>query len=241
MGICQRRTEGFCGILLAFRRWDAEARGVDSGEAGEDHQASLVACDATMDPEDFNRRLWFRERCLFLEQPEARVTACRSTGSQGLFLERTYYYDSVSKSLQGNIETIVLRVFFKWKKTQKTQEVHEVKMPHSFCTHWCLYFCGTLCVLWFIVFLLYFVFLWYVVVFVLWYVCVCVSKDVLGVVFLHGEARVTICWTQGVIHFKKRAELRMWLNLIAFGDDFRTLSGTTLCPLQVMRAKFCVE
>ena len=35
---------GFCGILVAFRRWDTEARGVDggSGEASEDHQASLV-------------------------------------------------------------------------------------------------------------------------------------------------------------------------------------------------------
>ena len=29
-------------VFLAFRRWDAEARGVDSGEAGEDHQALLV-------------------------------------------------------------------------------------------------------------------------------------------------------------------------------------------------------
>ena len=77
------------------------------------------------------------------------------------------------------------------------------------------------------------VLLWYVVrffvvycvcvvycVFVLWFLCcgmfdVCSSKAVLGVVFLHGEARVTSCWTQGVTHFKKRAGLRMWLNPIA--------------------------
>ena len=36
------RIEVFWVFLLAFRRWDAEARGVDSGEAGEDHQALLV-------------------------------------------------------------------------------------------------------------------------------------------------------------------------------------------------------
>ena len=47
-----------------------------------------------------------RRVCLFFQQPEARVTACRSTGSNGLFLERIYHYDSVSKSLQGNIENI---------------------------------------------------------------------------------------------------------------------------------------
>ena len=45
-------------VFLAFRRWDAEERGVDSGEAGEDHRLFwLVACDVTMDFEDFNRRL----------------------------------------------------------------------------------------------------------------------------------------------------------------------------------------
>ena len=52
------------------------------------------------------------------------------------------------------------------------------------------------------------------------FLCCCMfacvlSKAVLGVAFLHGEARVTICWTQGVTHFNKRAGLRMCLKPIA--------------------------
>ena len=58
-----------------------------------------------------------RRVCLFFEQPEARVTACRSTGSIGLFLERTHHYDSVSKSLQGNIENIDMVGNVMWKTT----------------------------------------------------------------------------------------------------------------------------
>ena len=58
-----------------------------------------------------------RRVCLFFEQPEARVTVCRSTGSNGSFLERTYHYDSASKSLQGNIENIDMAGNVMWKKT----------------------------------------------------------------------------------------------------------------------------
>ena len=133
----------------------------------------LVACDATTDAEDFQRSLWFMEKCMFMKPREARVTSCRVTGSNGEFLERTYYHESVSKSLQGNIEAIDMRLLFRWTQTWKTREVHELKMPHSFCSGIgggiivaCCAFLILLC------FLLYFVFLWYVVVFVLWYVCV---------------------------------------------------------------------
>ena len=39
-------------------------------------------------------------------------------------------------------------------------------MPQSFCTHWWLYYCGMLCVsLWFVVFV------WFIVFFVLWFLC----------------------------------------------------------------------
>ena len=81
--------------------------------------------------------------------------------------------------------------------------------------------------------------------FVLWYVDGCFSKALLGVAFLHGEARVTICWTQGVIHLQEECGIADVVEpdhvAVVIGDDFKTLCGTTLCPFQVMRAKFCVE
>ena len=71
----------------------------------------LVACDATMDPTDIERGLWLKEKFMFMEPPEAIVTICRATGSNGEFLERTYYYERISKSLQGNIKTSDVRLF----------------------------------------------------------------------------------------------------------------------------------
>ena len=80
----------------------------------------------------------------------------------------------------------------------------------------------------------------YVVVFVLWYVDVCSSKAVLGVAFLHGEARVTICWTQGVTHFKKRAGLRMCLKPIASLLLLAMISGHCVAP-RCAHSKSCAQ
>ena len=167
------RIEGFCGRFLAFRRWDAEARGAVVKQARTTRHLWLVACDATMDPEDFNRRLWFRRSvCLFFEQPEARVTACRSTGSNRSFLERTYHYDSVSKSLQGNIENIDMSC---GKRRGRPRKCTSSKCREVFARIGGRIKFGRLCV-----FRFYGVFLWFIVFFVLWffvlwYVCVCFS------------------------------------------------------------------
>ena len=80
----------------------------------------------------------------------------------------------------------------------------------------------------------------------LWYVDVCLSKAVLGVAFLHGEARVTICWTQGVTHLKKKAGLRMWSETdrvaVVIGDDFWTLSGKFIVsPPRCVHSKSCAQ
>ena len=222
---------------MAFRRWDTEARSVDggSGEASEDHQASLfVACDATTDPEDIQRSLWFKEKCMFMEPRDARVTSCRATSSYGEFLERTYYYESVSKSLQGNIEAIDMRLLSGGHRPGRLRRCTNSKCRTVFsgigggifmvcCAFlWFIVCCCMLCFcgvcvfvdgMWW-VFRCILCFLWFVVVFVLWYVGVCLSKAVLES-FFHGEARVTICWTQGVTHPKKKAGLRVLLNPIA--------------------------
>ena len=143
--------------------------------------------------------------CLFFEQPEARVTACRSTGSNGLFLERIHHYDSVSKSLEGNIENIDMSC---GKRRRRPRKCTRSKFRNFFARIW-LYYCGMLCV---------FCGLLCLCGLLCFCVVVCLRLFIesgLGVVFLHGEARVTSCWKQGVTHFKKRAGLRMWLNPIA--------------------------
>ena len=173
---------------------------------------------------------------MFMEPRDARVTSCRATGSNGEFLERTHYYESVSKSLQGNIEAIDMRLLSSGHRPGKLRRCTSSKCRTVFFRHWWRYFfgllcvfCGLLCVVVCCVFVVYvfFVvgmlwvfrcilcFLWYVVVFC---VVVCLRLFVesgVGVLFFYGEARVTICWTQSVTHPKKKAGLRVLLNPIA--------------------------
>ena len=49
----------------------------------------LIACDANMSPEDFAKNMWFEGRKMFTEAPK-EVSTCRSKGSQGELIERTY-------------------------------------------------------------------------------------------------------------------------------------------------------
>ena len=51
----------------------------------------LLACDANMCPEDFEKSLWFqRDRCMQLSPKEA--STFRSKGLKGEWIERTYDY-----------------------------------------------------------------------------------------------------------------------------------------------------
>ena len=61
----------------------------------------LVACDANTDPMDFRRGLWFKEKCMFIETPEAGISNCQSTSPQGDLIEKTHDHVIACKSLQG--------------------------------------------------------------------------------------------------------------------------------------------
>ena len=50
----------------------------------------LIACDANTSLEDFKKSLWFQSRHMFVEAPEEGVSTCRSKGTNGELIERTY-------------------------------------------------------------------------------------------------------------------------------------------------------
>ena len=67
----------------------------------------LIACDADMCPEDFEKSLWLQSRHMFIKVPREGVSTCRSKGSKGLLIERTYDYVIASHSLKGKMRSWV--------------------------------------------------------------------------------------------------------------------------------------
>ena len=51
----------------------------------------LIACDANMCPEDFEKSLWFQREQMYLVVPK-EASACRSKGPKGKLIERTHDY-----------------------------------------------------------------------------------------------------------------------------------------------------
>ena len=64
----------------------------------------LIACDANMCPEDFEKSLWFRREMMHVVAPKG-VSTCRSKGPQDVWIQRTYDYVVASGSFKGKILT----------------------------------------------------------------------------------------------------------------------------------------
>ena len=60
----------------------------------------LIARDATMSPEDFEKIMWFPSRLMFILAPK-EASRCRSKGPKGEWIERTFDYIIASHSLRG--------------------------------------------------------------------------------------------------------------------------------------------
>ena len=60
----------------------------------------LIACDANMCPEDFEKSLWFQRGLTRVVAPKEAST-CRSKGKKEEWIERTYDYIVASGSLKG--------------------------------------------------------------------------------------------------------------------------------------------
>ena len=62
----------------------------------------LVACDANMDPEDFEISFWFQRNQMHVVARRDAST-CRSKGSKGEWIENVYDYVIACNSFHGNI------------------------------------------------------------------------------------------------------------------------------------------
>ena len=62
----------------------------------------LIACDANMCPEDFEKSLWYQMEQMHVVAPKEPST-CRSKGTKGEWIERTYDHVIASGSLKGRI------------------------------------------------------------------------------------------------------------------------------------------
>ena len=62
----------------------------------------LIACDANMDPEDFEKKRWFRKEQMYVMAPEG-VSTCRSRGAKGKWVEKVYDCVIACSSLKGRI------------------------------------------------------------------------------------------------------------------------------------------
>ena len=62
----------------------------------------LIACDANMCPEDFEKSRWFQRKQMHVVAPKGAST-CRSKGPKGEWIERTYDCVIACGSLKGKI------------------------------------------------------------------------------------------------------------------------------------------
>ena len=62
----------------------------------------LIACDANMSPEDFEKSMWFSSRQMFVEAPK-EVSTCRSEAPKGELIERTCDCVIASQNLKRKI------------------------------------------------------------------------------------------------------------------------------------------
>ena len=77
----------------------------------------LMACDANMSPEDFERSFWFRKEQMFVMAPEG-VSTCRSRSANGEWVEKLYDYVVACSSLKGRISDMQVVKDFRIKTTQ---------------------------------------------------------------------------------------------------------------------------
>ena len=91
-----------------------------------------MACDAKMDPKDFRKSLWFKEKCMSIEAPQDGFSTCRSTCPKGEAIERTYDYVIVCRGLQGKLKHMEVVVDFESRPheaviflVERDTEIHE--------------------------------------------------------------------------------------------------------------------
>ena len=102
----------------------------------------LIACDANMSPENFERSLWFRKDQMHVRAPEG-VSTCRSKNVKGDWIEKVYDYVIACNSLKGEISKMKVvedfesrpheAVIFAVERGRERQEWNEQKNCRRRC------------------------------------------------------------------------------------------------------------
>ena len=100
----------------------------------------LIACDANMSPEDYEKSLWFRKDQMHVIAPEG-VSTCRSKNAKGEWVEKVYDYVIACNSLKGKISQMQVvedlksrphkAVTFVVERRKERQEWNEQKLPKA--------------------------------------------------------------------------------------------------------------
>ena len=96
-------------------------------EANVTRHPWLVACDANMCPEDFEKSPWFQKELMHVVAPKEAST-CRSMDSKGEWVERTNDYVMVCHSLRRNISQMKVVENFE-SRPHKAEEWNERMLP----------------------------------------------------------------------------------------------------------------
>ena len=71
----------------------------------------LIACDASMGPEDFEKSLWVRKELVYVTAPEG-VSTCRSRSAKGELVEKACDYAMACSSQKGRISDMQVKEDF---------------------------------------------------------------------------------------------------------------------------------
>ena len=101
----------------------------------------LIACDANMCPEDFEKSQWLQSRHMCIKAPGGEVSTCRSKSPKGEVIERPYDFVMASRSLQGDIRNMeCLEAFAKPHRAVsfvvgRVKEIQEWREQHCMKRH----------------------------------------------------------------------------------------------------------
>ena len=118
-----------------------DAEGLRVKETRTTRHPWLVACDANMNPEDFKKSLWFKERCLFIGAPEEGSSTCRSRWLEGCLIASSPVEVCKAKSnihlwwKTSNQDGTRQLVTFLVEREEEIQEVRELRAPKGLPGH----------------------------------------------------------------------------------------------------------
>ena len=117
-GVNLRWHACFLRFLLALGRLDPRNDALMKAVVIQGRTARhpwLIACDAHMCPDGFEKSLWFQSRHMFIKAAEEGVSSCRKKSPKGDLFERTYDHVVMARWLWWKILNLDhTRQFLSW-------------------------------------------------------------------------------------------------------------------------------